>query len=97
MSAAEQIACSGVNTPVQAIRSDVHPAYGIPRLVRIVLILSFGHRQFPLLVFHVSLIAPQTVLLYSIQETQPPPKPARRKPPTMYGQFRINRHNNPVR
>ncbi len=28
---------------------------------------------------------------------QPPPNPARRKPLAMYGHFRINRHNKPVR
>ena len=27
----------------------------------------------------------------------PPVKPARRNPPTRYGQFRINRHNKPLR
>ena len=31
------------------------------------------------------------------RHNQPPPKPARRKPLAMYGQFRINRHNKPVR
>lgn len=35
-------------------------------------------------------------LLVSIYN-QPPLKPARRKPPTMIGQSRINCHNNPVR
>jgi len=29
--------------------------------------------------------------------SQPPVKPARRKPLTMYWQFRVNRHNKPLR
>ena len=38
-----------------------------------------------------------TLVEFNERHNQPPLKPARRKPLTMYGQVRISFHNNPVR